>query len=858
MENNASGISVQSKSSQNESVKLTKELLLESAQDYIALGLKVFILGESKVPLANCVRCQPTQPTYVHHDYDTCECLTCHGFWAATDDIRVVEHMIDVSGSLNLAIRTGLNKKTGINLIVFDAESHADVKTGIDETGVEVLDTFESWSGGLRLPETLRATSVSGGVHLYYRLSGRDVAAGIDVKTIGRVLPAVDIKAAKGYVGAPPSAGRLWQNWEGEKFGAGMIAELPSDVVAWLQSADDRLRSWRAKTSSDGRVGTGGPGGGSIDADLYRQMQKEGPKAGHREAFFNSYLFQLRKEGKSKELARDIVHDLWEKAEQPPVAQWYMPFHEVEYKLARIWATVEPDDDVLEWSPWNAGKDRAEEKDASEIAEEIREKGKSFKVAPSGYLPDGRESETDDGHAERFVRLQSDVLKYTDAVETWFQWCNSGWCEIDSPQALRLTKCVTDDIRHMADKGRDGGEKGEGKMTTEEVRAWYKHAKESEGLNKKRAIIQLAKGHPKIATKFEEFDRFDEILTCQNGTLNLNTREFVESFDPGNMCTMQTGVDYRENAKSDELQKFMDKFVPGRDAQEYFFKVLGSALFAGNTNRYFVVIKGSTTSGKSTITDTLMNCLGTYAGTINASAMRGNLDDKPRPDLLGVLKKRLVFASEGSHNWELHADQVKRITGGDVINARGMYSKKYVSVVPKFMPVIVTNAMPRMTEVDEALERRLVVLDMNQSLLPEEVDPWFKERFVNDVDVLEALFAELVKGYYGGIDNGIERPESARAGAATALQGLSDISEFIDFAVADGLIAVGIEIGASGCVKTSDLHAMYVNWLLVHGSRRQQSERAGVKQFSQFIRDVMKWEVVRSNGMRWQGVVVLS
>ena len=52
-----------------------------AARRYMALGWPVFVLGRSKRPVANC---HPCHKAGRDHDKAACECLTCHGFYAAT------------------------------------------------------------------------------------------------------------------------------------------------------------------------------------------------------------------------------------------------------------------------------------------------------------------------------------------------------------------------------------------------------------------------------------------------------------------------------------------------------------------------------------------------------------------------------------------------------------------------------------------------------------------------------------------------------------------------------------------------------------------------------------------------------
>jgi Bifunctional DNA primase/polymerase, N-terminal/YspA, cpYpsA-related SLOG family len=171
--------------------------LLTAALRYTAAGIAVFLLGRSKRPVANCPTCRTASPD---HDPQTCDCLTCHGFYAATTDPHRIQAMLDTVPDGLLAIRTGAASR----LVVVDIDP--DHGGRLDPT--------------LMTPTATVATG-GGGWHLYYRHP--------DVSVLSRPLPGhpgVDIKADGGYVVAPPSlhpSTRRRYQW----VGARPVTEMP-------------------------------------------------------------------------------------------------------------------------------------------------------------------------------------------------------------------------------------------------------------------------------------------------------------------------------------------------------------------------------------------------------------------------------------------------------------------------------------------------------------------------------------------------------------------------------------------------------------------------------------------------------
>lgn len=154
---------------------LYRDTVSRAALDYIERGWPVFMLGRSKRPVRNCLVCRPPAPP---HDGAACDCLTCHGFYAATlDPGRFAALREAIPGGL-LAIRTG----TVSGLCIVD----------IDPRNGGRIDHM------LMTPTATVATG-GGGWHLYYRHPGGPSAA----KVAG--CPGVDVKADGGYVCAPPA-----------------------------------------------------------------------------------------------------------------------------------------------------------------------------------------------------------------------------------------------------------------------------------------------------------------------------------------------------------------------------------------------------------------------------------------------------------------------------------------------------------------------------------------------------------------------------------------------------------------------------------------------------------------------------
>lgn len=286
---------------------------------YMGLGWPTFVLGRNKQPVALCDRCR-TAPTY--HDREACECLLCHGFYAATLDRDRIAQMIALHPEGQLAVRTG----AASNLVVLDFESSSD-GSELEVTGLDVLEQWEAWVGGWSLPKTLTARTESGGIHQLYSYA----SVGRRVRQKIRPLPAMDVKAEGGYIAVPCGqlgSQRMW------------LSHTMTDAV---KPVSPELATWLLDTRPGIRPRTlGGPYGttsGEPQGYDFQHARTNGPPVGMRDHFFNDLIFRGRKQGLSAEQVEHEALAIWERMPQDEPFPWDW----VLYKIDRVFATVEPE-----------------------------------------------------------------------------------------------------------------------------------------------------------------------------------------------------------------------------------------------------------------------------------------------------------------------------------------------------------------------------------------------------------------------------------------------------------------------------------------------------------------------------------
>jgi P4 family phage/plasmid primase-like protien len=360
---------------------------------------------------------------------------------------------------------------------------------------------------------------------------------------------------------------------------------------------------------------------------------------------------------------------------------------------------------------------------------------------------EGMDFERDDiGNGQRFALQWRDEVRWIPAYDSWYIWNSKVWAPDVDGEVMRMATKTVREMRKEAAFIEDAKEKA----------AFLKFVRSSSNKGKLEAMLGMAQTNKGITQPAEKFNANRTQLVCSNGTIVLPMEFSGESIRrvpsiQEHYNTVQTGTDFDKDAHLPEWDKFLARFLPDAEVREWLQKLAGYSLLGSNPRRLMITCIGDTSTGKTTFAEAVAAALGEYAGSANMTIFRDNQDDKARPDLLRVLPMRFVYSEEASRSWHLHPDQIKRITGGAPMTARGMRSNVYVDQVPAFTPWLITNHAPTIEGADAALWRRMLVVPFDVQIPKTEEDARFRER-LSSPEGRAAILAWLVVGYRAYLD----------------------------------------------------------------------------------------------------------
>jgi P4 family phage/plasmid primase-like protien len=308
---------------------------------------------------------------------------------------------------------------------------------------------------------------------------------------------------------------------------------------------------------------------------------------------------------------------------------------------------------------------------------------------------------------------------------------------------------VSDGATEQAKKAYEQA-KNEARRKTKE---WGEYSQSVGSNGSMNSALAMLRSEPGMAPNKDLWDADPNLLATPRGTIELDGDwgTHVREARREDRLTRSTAVgltqaDWKAGLVACRFEKMLEEALPNREVRRYFQKLMGYILFGKNSKRKFIVLHGETSSGKTTILQIIAGVLGDYAADFNLSLFRASKDEKPRPDIVRAMGARMIFSSEASNEWELHADQIKRLTGGDTVHARNLFANEFTSRQPAFTPVLATNAVPTIIGADEAIWRRLIVFWFGNTIEAHREDPELVARIVRDEG--PAVLNWLLDGWY--------------------------------------------------------------------------------------------------------------
>ena len=363
---------------------------------------------------------------------------------------------------------------------------------------------------------------------------------------------------------------------------------------------------------------------------------------------------------------------------------------------------------------------------------------------------------TDDGNADRFIHLYGDRVSYCQDENLWYVYNGKFWeADIQKTNMMKLTKELANTMKTIT-KSYVSSDSNYGKQLLQAV-------KRLGNIHTKQSMITASQCE--VARMKKDYNTRRDILIVKNGVVDLRTGELLD-FSPDYYST-QAVVDINYNPKAGEPTRFLqfldEIFAGDKELVEYLLRFLGYCLTGEVKESKFLICYGSGANGKSVLFNLIRDVMGMYSDSMAPSGiLKKRNSDGPNSSVMKIRDTRMVTIDELQKYDELDTGLVKNITGGasEKINVREMYGRAQ-SFEFAFKLILNTNFLPRLNWMDNAMNRRVVVIPFDVVFTDEKQDRSLPYKLQKEKEqILNLLIKMAVEYYQHGLP---EIPEASKA-----------------------------------------------------------------------------------------------
>lgn len=217
----------------------------------------------------------------------------------------------------------------------------------------------------------------------------------------------------------------------------------------------------------------------------------------------------------------------------------------------------------------------------------------------------------------------------------------------------------------------------------------------------------------------------DGKICLLNGTLEVDSGT-VRPWSPDDELLYRLDIEWNDSAECPQYDQFLRWVFAGcEESMRCWDEFCGLSLVDDMSFQKALFLLGGGSNGKSTLTGILSAI---HNPSMISTVGITELDDERKKT--GLVGKLLNISTEQSRINSITDDVFKKITGGDAIDVRRLYSEVENNVKLKVRFVCLANELPPMQDSSNAMKRRLIILRCPNQVMGEQVDTKLLDKLV--------------------------------------------------------------------------------------------------------------------------------
>jgi putative DNA primase/helicase len=398
---------------------------------------------------------------------------------------------------------------------------------------------------------------------------------------------------------------------------------------------------------------------------------------------------------------------------------------------------------------------------------------KLAKLQRGGGLP----ASSEEALALAFADQYAEDLRY---VAAWNRWLSYNGCRWERDETWHTFDRVRALIRATITEGAPRGI-----ASAKTVAAVERLAKSDRRL---AATVEQWDDEPgKIVDGAATFDLCDGTASAPDPLDYITRRTACAAAPPGTPHPLWTTFLARVTAGDAELQRFLQRYI-------------GYCLTGFTTEHAFAFAYGTGANGKSTFINTIFKLFGDYATVADMNTFLTSSGERHPTELAKLHGARLVVAQETEKGRRWDEIKLKALTGGDKVTARYM-RQDHFDFTPAFKLFITGNHKPRLSSVDEAMRRRLLLVPFTVRIPEGERDTGLPDKLQREGP---AILRWCIDGATAWYSAGLQPPACVRDATDAYLASEDAVGQWVDECTCDG--------GPLAFTSTSVLFASWKTW----------------------------------------------